>query len=74
MKEKNIDQKLRPCHLLKNRYLTGDLLCEGEYSRIYRAYDTALDQEVTLKEFTGTDSDSECADTESFIAEAGRER
>lgn len=71
MKEKNIDQKLRPCHLLKNRYLTGDLLCEGEYSRIYRAYDTALDQEVTLKEFTGTDSDSECADTESFIAEAG---
>lgn len=71
MKEKNIDQKLRPCYLLKNRYLTGDLLCEGEYSRIYRAYDTALDQEVTLKEFTGTDSDSECADTESFIAEAG---
>lgn len=58
MKEKYKDQKLRPCHLLKNRYLTGDLLCEGEHSRIYRAYDTALDQEVILKEFTGADSDT----------------
>lgn len=71
MKEKYKDQKLRPCHLLKNRYLTGDLLCEGEHSRIYRAYDTALDQEVILKEFTGADSDTECADTERFIEEAG---
>lgn len=71
MREKYKDQKLRPCHLLKNRYLTGDLLCEGEHSRIYRAYDTALDQEVILKEFTGTDSDTECADTERFIEEAG---
>lgn len=35
MKEKYKDQKLRPCHLLKNRYLTGDLLCEGAHSRIY---------------------------------------
>ena len=67
MKEKYKDQKLRLCHLLKNRYLTGDLLCEGEHSRIYRAYDTALDQEVILKEFTGADSDTECADTERFI-------
>ena len=71
MKETYKDQKLRPCHLLKNRYLTGDLLCEGEHSRIYRAYDTALDQEVILKEFAGTDSDTECADTERFIEEAG---
>lgn len=65
-------QKLELYHLLKDRYLIGDLLKKGEHSCIYRAYDTALDRETAIKEFIPEDPDTAEADTEAFIEEAGK--
>ena len=69
-KENMEQQKTELCHLLKSRYLVGEFLKEGEYSRIYRAYDAALDQEVILKEFIPADLNEE--DRKRFVEEAGR--
>lgn len=66
------EQKLELYHLLKGRYLTGDLLKKGEHSRIYRAYDTVLDREITIKEFVSKDSVTTETNTENFIKEAGK--
>ena len=73
MKESVIEeQKLELYHLLKDRYLIGDLLKKGEHSRIYRAYDTVLDQEITIKEFVPENPDMAETDTGNFIEEAGK--
>ena len=66
------EQKLELYHLLKDRYLIGDLLKKGEHSRIYRAYDTVLDQEITIKEFVPENPDMAETDTGNFIEEAGK--
>lgn len=66
------EQKMELYHLMKNRYLIGDLLKESEYSKVYRAYDAALDQEVVLKEFVPKDLYTKESDIEKFIQEAGR--
>ena len=60
-------------YLLKKRYLIGDFLQKGEqHSHIYRAYDTALDQEVVIKEFVPGDPDGAEAWTKAFTEEAGK--
>lgn len=73
MKERVTEEMLEFGYLLKKRYLIGDFLQKGEqHSHIYRAYDTALDQEVVIKEFVPGDPDGAEAWTKAFTEEAGK--